>query len=177
MSDEGGVTLSQETDHVSPTEVAPELGKGAQDTWRSPWPFRRAGLIKPAPTQMMAQGGEAVGKPGVAGVYANQRLSLSPPWEGRRMTCQGFKPDPGNLAVRDYRGASENVRHGGNVNPPCNRKSGSGNPSPTVRRVRFLSQLSSRQGWKSGRVKVPVPSIACIRTVSISGVCGGNEAQ
>jgi hypothetical protein len=22
---------------------------------------------------------------------------------------QGFKPDPGNLAVRDYRGASENV--------------------------------------------------------------------
>jgi hypothetical protein len=26
---------SQETDHVSPTEVTPELGKGAQDTWRS----------------------------------------------------------------------------------------------------------------------------------------------
>jgi hypothetical protein len=37
--------------------------------------------------------------------------------------------------------------------------------------------MSSRQGWKSGRVKVPAPSIACIRTVSISGVCGGNEAQ
>jgi hypothetical protein len=26
--------LSQETDHVSPTEVTPELGKGALDTWR-----------------------------------------------------------------------------------------------------------------------------------------------
>jgi len=25
---------SQETDHVSPTEVTPELGKGALDTWR-----------------------------------------------------------------------------------------------------------------------------------------------
>jgi hypothetical protein len=26
---------SQETDDVSPTEVTPELGKGALDTWRS----------------------------------------------------------------------------------------------------------------------------------------------
>ena len=26
---------SQETDNVSPTEVTPELGKGALDTWRS----------------------------------------------------------------------------------------------------------------------------------------------
>jgi hypothetical protein len=34
MSDDGGVMLSQETDHVSPTEVTPELGKGALDTWR-----------------------------------------------------------------------------------------------------------------------------------------------
>jgi hypothetical protein len=25
---------SEETDHVSPTEVTPELGKGALDTWR-----------------------------------------------------------------------------------------------------------------------------------------------
>jgi hypothetical protein len=73
-------------------------------------------------------------------VDTNQRLNLSKPWEGLRMICQGFKPDPGNLAVRDYRGASENVRHGGNVNPPRNRKSGSGNPSPTAWRVRFLSQ-------------------------------------
>ena len=61
-------------------------------------------------------------------MYTNQRLNLSKPWEGLLMTCQGFKPDSVNLTVRDYRGASENVRHGGNVNPPCNRKSGSGNP-------------------------------------------------
>ena len=69
-----------------------------------------------------------MGKPGVAGVYTNQRLSLSAHWEGPRMTCQGFKPDPGNLAVRDYRGASGNVRHGGNVNPSRNRKSGTETP-------------------------------------------------
>src|ERR1035437_763051 len=30
---------------------------------------------------------------------------------------------------------------------------------------------SSRQGCESSRVKVPTPSIACIRTVSISGAC------
>ena len=30
---------SQETDHVSPTEVTPELGKGALDTWRPSRPY------------------------------------------------------------------------------------------------------------------------------------------
>ena len=30
---------SQETDHVSPTEVTPELGKEALDTWRPPRPY------------------------------------------------------------------------------------------------------------------------------------------
>src|SRR6266478_9344522 len=30
-------------------------------------------------------------------------------WEGSRTRCQGFKPDLGNSAVRNYRGASENV--------------------------------------------------------------------
>src|SRR5215475_8091689 len=80
---------------------------------------------------MTAQGGEAVGKPGVAGVDTNQRLSLSKPWEGLRMICQGLEPDPGDLAVRDFRGASVNVRHGEIVTPSRNRKSGNGNPSPT----------------------------------------------
>ena len=30
---------SQETDHVSPTEVTPELGKEALDTWRPSRPY------------------------------------------------------------------------------------------------------------------------------------------
>ena len=30
-------------------------------------------------------------------------------WEGPRKKCQGFKPDLGDPAVRDYRGASGNV--------------------------------------------------------------------
>ena len=84
--------------------------------------------------------GEAVGKPSVARVYTNQRLNLSKPWEGTRRTCQGLEPDPGNLAVRDFRGASRNVCHGETVNPPCDRKSRTGNPSPTAGRARSLSQ-------------------------------------
>src|SRR5262249_22031410 len=97
-----------------------------------------AGLIKPAHTQVMVLGGEAVGKPGMAGAHTNQRLSLSKPWEGLRKTCRGFEPDSGNLTVRDYRGGSRNVRHGEIVTRSRNRKSGNGNPSPTARRARFL---------------------------------------
>jgi hypothetical protein len=65
--------LSQETDHVSPTEVTPELGKGALGTW---WPTRPYGgrLDKTGTYAGYGSGGEAVGKPGVAGVYTNQRL-------------------------------------------------------------------------------------------------------
>jgi hypothetical protein len=57
-------------------------------------------------------------------VHTNQRLNLSKLWEGLRKVCQGFKPDSGNPTVRDYRGASENVRHGGNVNPPAIERAG-----------------------------------------------------
>ena len=87
--------------------------------------------------------GEAVGKPGVAGVYTNQRLNLSKPWEDLRMTSQGFKPGSGNPTVRHYRGALGNVRHGETETPSCNRKSGNGNPSPTAGRAQFLSQPSA----------------------------------
>ena len=34
---------------------------------------------------------------------------------------------------------------------------------------------SSRQGCESCEVKVLAPSIACIRTASISNACGGND--
>ena len=44
---------SQETDHVSLTEVTPELGKGALDTWRPSRSVLAAELIKPALTQGM----------------------------------------------------------------------------------------------------------------------------
>src|SRR5262249_18745526 len=87
-----------------------------------------AGLINPAHAQVTDSGGEAVSKPGVAGVDTTQRLKLTKPWEGPWMTGQEFQPDPGNLAVRHYRGASGTVRHGETVNPSRNRKSGTETP-------------------------------------------------
>jgi len=40
-----------------------------------------------------------------------------------------------------------------------------------------IGPWSSRQSCESSGVKVLVPSIACIRAVSMSGACGGNEAR
>ena len=47
----------------------------------------------------------------------------------------------------------------------------------TVTRTCRATGGSSRQDCESSAVKVRVPSIACIRTASISGACGGNEAR
>ena len=71
-------------------------------------------------------------------MYTDQRLNLSKLWEGPRKKCQGFKPDLGNPAVRDYRGASGNVSQGGNVHPSCNRKSRKRKP-PTYSVARPIS--------------------------------------
>src|SRR5215470_14850708 len=99
----------------------------------------------------------------MAGVYTDQRLNLSNPREGSQRKSRGFKPDPGNLAVRDYRGASGDVSHGGNVNPSFNRKRGNGNPPPTACRARFLSQSTVRNlrgdNGDVGIIRSPVRAI------------------
>src|SRR5215831_3864709 len=84
----------------------------------------------------------------------NQRLNLSKLWEGSRKTCQGLELGSGNPTVQDFRGASGTVRQGENVNPSCSRKSRHGNPSPTARRARFLSQPESSEPRDMG-VQVP----------------------
>src|SRR5215469_1586616 len=98
----------------------------------------------------------------MAGVYTDQRLNLPNPWEGPRKKCQAFKPDSGNLTVRDYRGASGIVSHGEDGNPSGNRKSRNGNPSPTAERARFLSQWggSSANNWPTAIASQPI----CWRT-------------
>jgi hypothetical protein len=64
-------------------------------------------LIKPAQRSGWPRD-EAEGKPERAGAYTSQRFNLSR--LGRPTAeSQGFKPDLGNPAVRDYRGASGNV--------------------------------------------------------------------
>ena len=77
---------SQETDHVSPTEVTPELGKGALDTWR---PVRPCGgrLDKPAPTPSRLRGrgcgqtrsGRGVHDPAFEPLQAMGRLTADMP--------------------------------------------------------------------------------------------------
>jgi hypothetical protein len=96
-------------------------------------------LDKTGDTQMTASGGdEAVGKPGVAGVDTNQRLSLSTTWEGLQLICRGFKPDSGNLTVRDYRGASEKEQ------PTRPQSSGVQVPAPPIACLRAVSISDGR---------------------------------
>ena len=47
-------------------------------------------------------------------MYTDERLNLSKPGKALEES-QGFKPDPGNLAVRDYRGLRETSAIGGTV--------------------------------------------------------------
>ena len=84
--------------------------------------------------------GEAVGKPGVAGVYTNQRLNLSKPWEDLRMTSQGFKPGSGNPTVRHYRGAL------GKEQPTRPLSSGVQVPAPPIACLRAVSISDARGG-------------------------------
>ncbi len=92
---------------------------------------------------------EPEGKPRPGGVYASQRLSLAEIGKTSRGKPRS-EPDSGNPIVRDRRGAWGNVVHGGNVNPPRNRKGGDGNPPPTGARAPALSRPPGK--GRPGRV-------------------------
>ena len=92
--------------------------------------------------------GEAVGKPGVAGVYTNQRLNLSKLWEGSRRTCQGLKPVSGNPTDRHFRGASRTVRHGETVNPPAIERAGPETPHLQRGALDLYPNHTLRSTWR-----------------------------
>ena len=106
MSDDRGVMSSQEPMQDSPVAVTLEPGKGTLDTWR----FHRH---RGGRTQSRRQADTCGG----ARLWANHggwgvcEPALKPlrSWVGPWRKGQGFKPDRGNPAVRDYRGASGNV--------------------------------------------------------------------
>jgi hypothetical protein len=123
----GGNALRGDGSHVSPMEVTPKLGKGAQDTWRFSSSGWVAGLIKPAQRSCWPgrRGWRQTGKGrGVYGPAFKLLLRLGRPTED----SQGFKPDPGNLAVRDYRGASGNVAMVGLCTRPAIERAGTVTP-------------------------------------------------
>ena len=95
-------------EHISPIEVTPRLGKGALDTWRFPPSAWVAGLIKPAQSPdagLETRLGANQERKGRTRTSVLTSANLGRPTED----SQGFKPDLGNPAVRDYRGASGNV--------------------------------------------------------------------
>ena len=122
--DERGNALGGDGTHI-PNGGNTEVGQGAQDTWRRPRLYGGR-LDKTGATPRRCQEARLEANQRGGGVYGPAFKPLQA-WEGLRKK-QGFKPDPGNLAVRDYRGASGNVSHGGTVNPSCDRKSRNGNP-------------------------------------------------
>ena len=130
---------SQESVHDSPATVTPELGEGTLDTWR--FHRQRGGRTQSRHPADACGGTRLWANHGGRGV-CEPALEPHRRWEGLWKKGQGFKPDLGNPAVRDYRGATGNVSHGGTVNPSCNRKSRNGNPPPKAGRARALSQLS-----------------------------------
>jgi hypothetical protein len=111
-----------------------------------------AGLIKPAYHQDSS--GEAGGKPRMAGGYTDQRLNLSKLWEGPRKKCQGFKPDPGNPAVRDYRAASGTSAMVGMCTPPAIERVGNGPPTYSVARPISISIANERASQRRTQTSV-----------------------
>ena len=82
-----------------------------------------AGLIKPAQRHMLA-GRLGWGQTGKGrGVYEPAFNLLSHPGRPTEES-RGFKPDPGNLAVRDYRGASGNAAMVGMCTQPAIERAG-----------------------------------------------------
>jgi len=105
----------------------------------------------------------------MAGVYTDQRLNLSKLGKAFEES-QGFKPDPGNLAVRDYRGASGNVSHGGTVNRLVIERAGAETPHLQRGAPDFYPvDLSSRQtqyvvkDLEMGNLSTPINVRSCRR--------------
>ena len=70
------------------------------------------------------------------------------PTNARKLADCGWAKIPTITEIRPSgmrRGLDGNVDYGGNVNPPCNRKSRAGNPPPNVARAIILLDTIQRQ--------------------------------
>src|SRR5215471_4080827 len=83
----------------------PRLGKGTLDTWRCR--LQRGGRTQSRHKPTYAGGTQQWVNHG-SRAYVGQRLNSGEVGKAH-CDCQCFKPDPGNPAVRDYRGAFGNV--------------------------------------------------------------------
>ena len=143
------------------------------------------------PKQGLAHG-QTIGGKGVCG------SALKPYCRGGRPMGEKprSEPDSGKPTVRDRRGAWGNVAHGGNGNPPHNRKGGAGNPPPTGVRAPVLSRLEtslekldivdaqafmfvegSSRALAKGRVPAPPGCVTLARAQGTGGNLGGPRAS
>src|SRR5215469_5085699 len=112
---------------------------------------------------------EGMSKPVVDGVYAHQRLSLEAAGKAHPRKARASN------RTREIRpsgiiGGLGKRRHGGTVNPPCNRKSRNGNPPPTAGRALLLSQRTDDELVKPliviQRVEIPPDQSRADRSVA-----------
>jgi hypothetical protein len=148
LSEDGGVTPFDAMPDIAPPEVTPEVGKGALGTGRR-WYRSSARALTRGTTVTFepARGHEQTG--GKRGVRARQRLSFAAAGKVRGGQPRS-EPDSGQPTVRDRRGGLGKRDQGGNVNPPRNRKSGAGNPPPTVRALEFYPNKPAARYFRGG---------------------------
>jgi len=109
-SDDRGVTSSKETEHVSPMQVTPAMGKGTLDPW---WFHRPRGARTQRRDKPTCERELGSGQTTEHGAYANQRLNLAK--LGRpRAEMPGFRTGPGKTGCPGLSGGLRKRSHGGN---------------------------------------------------------------
>src|SRR5262245_44690525 len=101
-------------------------------------------------------------------------FELPPGWEGRLGTAMVANRTGEISPSGMIRGGLGKHGYGGIVNPPCNRKSGTGNPSPTVRAPEFYPDRQ-RHGRKTQKAPLFFTWERDCPRVRVSGraSCGG----
>ena len=123
-------------------EVTPTSRKGTLGTW---W-FRCSTWQSDAePTiSLTCETGLSFGQTTEVGAYADQRLNLAK--LGRlKEERPRLRTGPEKLGRPGLSGGLGKRGHGGNVNPPCNRKGEAGNPPPTTGALEFYPNQANRQ--------------------------------
>jgi hypothetical protein len=126
-----------------------------------------------------------VGKPGVAGVHYEPAFKPLQTMGRPAVICQCLEPDPGNLAVRDFRGRRETYANGETVNPPAIERAGPETPHLQRGALDFYpnrndtpapspSQMS-RGGYRSQRLGLDLPRFGGEISTSFKS-CDGNPS-
>jgi hypothetical protein len=97
-----------------------------------------------ADNNLTCETGLSFGQTTEVGAYADQRLNLAK--LGRlKEERPRLRTGPEKLGRPGLLGGLGKRGHGGNVNPPCNRKGEAGNPPPTTGALEFYPNRTNRQ--------------------------------